>query len=234
MLDVVHISMVRCVVYYKVASMWYGNTVKRVHIILFLLFLWCFHISINLIFEVFASIVQRLKFPFPVMIQWSMLIKAWFFSMMQMFMVNVIISLLHMDNISANLMHCGSQGNDSKLSDPSSSENSCPTRSEEGNKMVISFTSLLLEILRQNIPSSVVELENTLDGGVNTDSRQALEWRMSISKSFIEEWEWRLSILQHLLPLSERKWRWKEALTVLRAAPSKLLNLSVFPSLSYI
>ncbi|XP_073225030.1 uncharacterized protein [Cicer arietinum] len=143
----------------------------------------------------------------------------------KMFMVNVIISLLHMDNISANLMHCGSQGNDSKLSDPSSSENSCPTRSEEGNKMVISFTSLLLEILRQNIPSSVVELENTLDGGVNTDSRQALEWRMSISKSFIEEWEWRLSILQHLLPLSERKWRWKEALTVLRAAPSKLLNL---------
>ncbi|WJX41875.1 hypothetical protein P8452_29169 [Trifolium repens] len=143
----------------------------------------------------------------------------------KIFMVNAIISLLHMDNISANLMHCGSRGSDSKSSDESSSGNNCSTRSEAGNKMVISFTSLLLDILRQNIPSSVVELENTLDGGVSKTSRQALEWRMSTATRFIEEWEWRLSILQHLLPLSERQWRWKEALTVLRAAPSKLLNL---------
>jgi zinc finger FYVE domain-containing protein 26 len=147
------------------------------------------------------------------------------FSTMQIFMVNAIISLLHMDNISANLTHCGSRGSNSKSSDESSSGNNCSTRSEAGNKMVISFTSLLLDILRQNIPSSVVELENTLDGGVSTTSRQALEWRMSTATRFIEEWEWRLSILQHLLPLSERQWRWKEALTVLRAAPSKLLNL---------
>lgn len=140
-------------------------------------------------------------------------------------MVNVIISLLHMDNMSANLMHCESRGSDSKLSNACSSENSFSTRSEGENKMVISFTSLLLDILRQNIPSSVVELENKLDGSVSTTSRQALEWRMSMSKRFIEEWEWRLSILQHLLPLSELQWRWKEALTVLRAAPSKLLNL---------
>ncbi|KAL5074247.1 hypothetical protein RYX36_013231 [Vicia faba] len=143
----------------------------------------------------------------------------------KIFMVNVMISQLHMDNISANSMHCGSRGSDSKLSNASSSGSNCSTRSEEGNKMVISFTSLLLDILRQNIPSSVVELENTLDGGVSTASRQALEWQMSTSARFIEEWEWRLSILQHLLPLSERQWRWKEALTVLRAAPSKLLNL---------
>ncbi|XP_061346174.1 uncharacterized protein LOC133291864 [Gastrolobium bilobum] len=138
-------------------------------------------------------------------------------------MVNVIISLLHMDNMSVNLMHCGSPGSDSKLSN--SSEETCPTRSEVGNKMVISFTSLLLDILRCNIPSSVIELENALDNAVSTASRQALEWRISIPKRFIEEWEWRLSILQHLLPLSDRQWRWKEALTVLRAAPSKLLNL---------
>lgn len=145
--------------------------------------------------------------------------------MMQILMVNVIISLLHMDNISVNLMHCGSPWSNSKLSNTCSSEDGYPTRSEGGNKMVISFTSLLLDILCRNIPSSVIELENTLDDGVNTASRQALEWRISISKRFIEEWEWRLSILQHLLPLSERQWRWKEALTVLRAAPSKLLNL---------
>ncbi|CAJ2643410.1 unnamed protein product [Trifolium pratense] len=143
----------------------------------------------------------------------------------KIFMVNAIISLLHMDSISANLMHCGSRGSDSKSSDASSSGNNCSTRSEVGNKMVISFTGLFIDILRQNTPSSVGELENTLDGGVSTTSRQALEWRMTIATRFIEEWEWRLSILQHLLPLSERQWRWKEALTVLRAAPSKLLNL---------
>ncbi|KAG5045249.1 hypothetical protein JHK82_014634 [Glycine max] len=140
-------------------------------------------------------------------------------------MVNVIISMLHMDNISVNLMHCGLPGSNFKLSNAWSSEDSCSTGSERGNKMVISFTGLLLDILRHNIPSSMIELENTLDDGVSTTSRQALEWRISISKRFIEEWEWRLSILQHLLPLSERQWRWKEALTVLRAAPSKLLNL---------
>ncbi|KAL1060150.1 hypothetical protein V6Z11_1Z121800 [Gossypium hirsutum] len=55
--------------------------------------------------------------------------------------------------------------------------------------------------------------------------RQALEWRISMGKRFIEDWEWRLSILQRLLPLSERPWSWKEALTILRAAPSKLLSL---------
>ncbi|BAT78232.1 hypothetical protein LR48_Vigan04g211500 [Vigna angularis] len=140
-------------------------------------------------------------------------------------MVNVIISLLHMDNTSVNLMHCGLPGSSLKLSNAWSSEDSYSTRSEGGNKMVISFTSVLLDILRHNIPSSMIELENSLDDGISTTSRQALEWRILISKSFIEEWEWRLSILQHLLPLSERQWRWKEALTVLRAAPSKLLNL---------
>ncbi|KAL2346823.1 hypothetical protein Fmac_000823 [Flemingia macrophylla] len=140
-------------------------------------------------------------------------------------MVNVIISLLHMDNISVNLMHCGMPGSSFKISNARSSEDSFSTGCEWGNKMVISFTGLLLDILRHNIPSSMIELESTLDDGVSTTSRQALEWRISSSKHFIEEWEWRLSILQHLLPLSERQWRWKEALTVLRAAPSKLLNL---------
>ncbi|XP_027357115.1 uncharacterized protein LOC113866403 isoform X3 [Abrus precatorius] len=140
-------------------------------------------------------------------------------------MVNVIISLLHMDNISVNLMHCELPGSNFKLSNTCSSQDSSSSRSEGGNKMVISFTSLLLDILHHNIPSSMIELEHALDDGVSTTSRQALEWRISISKCFIEEWKWRLSILQHLLPLSERQWRWKEALTVLRAAPSKLLNL---------
>ncbi|KAK9698114.1 hypothetical protein RND81_08G083600 [Saponaria officinalis] len=55
--------------------------------------------------------------------------------------------------------------------------------------------------------------------------KQALDWRISNARSFIDDWQWRLSVLQKLLPLPELKWGWKEALAVLRAAPSKLLNL---------
>ncbi|BBH03354.1 hypothetical protein Prudu_014201 [Prunus dulcis] len=51
------------------------------------------------------------------------------------------------------------------------------------------------------------------DGG-SRGGRQALEWRASIAKHFIEEWEWQLSILLRLVSLSERQRQWKEALTV--------------------
>uniref|UniRef100_A0A6M2FA17 ZFYVE26-like TPR repeats domain-containing protein n=1 Tax=Populus davidiana TaxID=266767 RepID=A0A6M2FA17_9ROSI len=90
--------------------------------------------------------------------------------------------------------------------------------------MVISFTGLLLDILHRNLPPGLIE-EHTTNDGMSIDGRQALEWRISIARHFIEDWQWRLSVLQRLLPLSERQWGWKEALTVLRAAPSKLLNL---------
>jgi zinc finger FYVE domain-containing protein 26 len=90
--------------------------------------------------------------------------------------------------------------------------------------MVISFTGLLLDILHRNLPPGLIE-EHTPNDGMSIDGRQALEWRISIARDFIEDWQWRLSVLQRLLPLSECQWGWKEALTVLRAAPSKLLNL---------
>lgn len=140
-------------------------------------------------------------------------------------MVNVIISLLRMDNISLNLTHCASSGSHTDL--PSA----CPwalsdlTTCEGGNQLVITFTGLLLDILRRNLPSTINDQEHALDDDTSVGGRQALDWRISVVRRFIEDWEWRLSILQRLLPLSERKWTWKEALTVLRAAPSKLLNL---------
>ncbi|XP_028950379.2 uncharacterized protein [Malus domestica] len=138
-------------------------------------------------------------------------------------MANVIISLLHMDDLSLNLDHCASPGSSSG-SHHYASEQTDET-CEGGNELVISFTGKLLSILNHCLPSTVAELDNALSEGISRDGRQALEWRASIAKHFIEEWEWRLSILQRLLPLSERQWQWKEALTVLRAAPSKLLNL---------
>lgn len=145
-------------------------------------------------------------------------------------MVNIIISLLHMDDISLNLASSGSTSME-VLSDLYNStwEHTEFTHYEGGNKMVISFTEELLDILRQHLPSSLSEKENAMSGGVVTSiGRQALEWRITHAKRFIEDWEWRLSILQRLLPLSERQWRWKEALTVLRAAPSELLNLYAY------
>lgn len=91
--------------------------------------------------------------------------------------------------------------------------------------MVISFITVLFDILHRSLPSDVIQDDDLSNYGARMGGRKALEWRVSIATRFIEEWEWRLSILQHLLPLSERQWRWKEALTILRAAPSKLLNL---------
>lgn len=138
-------------------------------------------------------------------------------------MTNAVISLLHMDDLSINSTHCalpesypGKSGHDLKFD--------CPTN-EGGNKIVITFTGLLLDILRSNLPSSPSDVESVFNGSLNTAGKQALEWRISTTRSFIEDWEWRLSILQRLLPLYERQWRWKEALVVLRAAPSELLNL---------
>ncbi|XP_052210694.1 uncharacterized protein LOC127813651 [Diospyros lotus] len=138
-------------------------------------------------------------------------------------MVNIIISLLNMDDLSLNLTHCVSPESHSKLSDLCTGEHAELATFDGGNKMVVSFTGLLLDILRQNLPS--IEQDNALMGSVPTDAIQVLDWRILNAKRFIEDWDWRLSILQRFLPLSERQWRWKEALTVLRAAPSKLLNL---------
>ncbi|XP_050212300.1 uncharacterized protein LOC126662368 isoform X2 [Mercurialis annua] len=139
-------------------------------------------------------------------------------------MVNVVISLLHMDDVSLNLTHCALPGTNSASLSTCPWEHDDVPSCERGNELVVSFTGLLLDILRRNLPLGTIE-EHTLNDSMNTGGRQALEWRTSLAKHFIEDWQWRLSILQRLLPLSERQWRWKEALTVLRAAPSKLLNL---------
>lgn len=130
------------------------------------------------------------------------------FLTMQVFLVNIIMSLLHMNNISVNWSpSCTMEYNDLPCE-------------EMGERSVILMMEMLLNILDHNLPSQYALHENASDEG-----QAAMEWRISSAKSFIQDWEWRLSILQQLLPFSEGKWKWKEALTVLRAAPSKLLNL---------
>ncbi len=106
----------------------------------------------------------------------------------------------------------------------------------------VAFMSNILKLLQQCMP-----VNNGLDFEANSDStsdsngaagalgilrfpgRAAKKaWRHKAERlqCFIDEWEWRLAVLQHLSPLSpQQPWQWGEALAVLRAAPSTLLNM---------
>uniref|UniRef100_A0A0D9V2H3 ZFYVE26-like TPR repeats domain-containing protein n=1 Tax=Leersia perrieri TaxID=77586 RepID=A0A0D9V2H3_9ORYZ len=133
----------------------------------------------------------------------------------KIYIVSIVLSLLHMDD-------------SIKLSEAAPSECSVShecfdskTESEEKN-MVTSFVGLLLDILRHNL---VLDVDHLTTMGLSPAGRQALEWRLKHAKHAIEDLDWRLSVLQRLPPLSERQWSWKEALVLLRAAPSKLLNV---------
>ncbi|GFP94955.1 hypothetical protein PHJA_001639900 [Phtheirospermum japonicum] len=140
-------------------------------------------------------------------------------------MVYIIISLLYMDNLQIDFAPFDPMRRPSLSFNARRGEQDDVTIHEGGNEMVVSFTGEVLDILRQQLPLSISDLDNSLDGLISAGSKQAIEWRILKAKRFIEDWEWRLSILQRLLPLSERQWRWNEALTVLRVARSKLLNM---------
>ncbi|KAL3361372.1 hypothetical protein AABB24_014332 [Solanum stoloniferum] len=140
-------------------------------------------------------------------------------------MVNIIISLLHMDGLSLNLTPCASSSTSSESSNISKEQQFEDAAQDGQNKTVVMLIGQLLNILRQYLPSSNSEKENNWEVNVSAGIKEAIEWRIMNAKRSIEDWEWRLSILQCLLPFSERQWRWREALTILRAAPSKLLNL---------
>ena len=139
--------------------------------------------------------------------------------MMQIFMVNIIIALLHVDSIPVDFEHCGLVSK-YELEQTGTQLNEDVNFDEIGNHMVVSVVEFLLDTLRDTLPSELKEEVIDCSG-----EREALEWRISNARSFIEDWQWRLLVLQQLLPLPELKWRWKEALAILRAAPSKLLNL---------
>ncbi|XP_021746280.1 uncharacterized protein LOC110712151 isoform X1 [Chenopodium quinoa] len=138
----------------------------------------------------------------------------------KIFMVNIIISLLHVDSISVDFEHCGLAGSNYELSRAGQQQYDDVNFDKMGNHMAVSIVEFLLDTLRHNLPT-----ELTLEVTNSSGEREALEWRILNARNFIEDWQWRLSVLQQLLPLPELKWRWKEALTILRAAPSKLLNL---------
>lgn len=136
----------------------------------------------------------------------------------KVFLLSIVISFLYMDELFADMRDASS----SSVYSPTCDQAKHSGLPEEGNKIVVSFTSFLLDILHNSLPAVGSELES---GGIIPSARQALEWRIANIKHFVEDWQWRLSILQRLLPFSGRPWSWKEALAILRAAPSSLLNL---------
>uniref|UniRef100_A0A0A9BEZ5 Uncharacterized protein n=1 Tax=Arundo donax TaxID=35708 RepID=A0A0A9BEZ5_ARUDO len=136
----------------------------------------------------------------------------------KIFMVSIVLSLLHMDDcvklsqaipFECSVTH-GYQ--DSNIE-------------SEGKSTVISFVGLLLDILRHNLHLKGPDMDHISSTGLSPAGRQALEWRLKHAKHSIEDLDWRLSVLRRLPPMSERQWSWKEALVLLRAAPSKLLNV---------
>uniref|UniRef100_M8C4G1 Uncharacterized protein n=1 Tax=Aegilops tauschii TaxID=37682 RepID=M8C4G1_AEGTA len=136
----------------------------------------------------------------------------------KIFMVSIVLSLLHMDDTiklpQAAPPEC------------SVNHDCCDSNTEsEGKNMVISFVGLLLDILRHNVLFKGPDMDQLPSTGLSPAGRQALEWRLKHASHSIEDMDWRLSVLQRLPPLSGRQWSWKEALVVLRAAPSKLLNV---------
>lgn len=72
-------------------------------------------------------------------------------------MVSVIVSLLHMNDLSLNMTHCNSPGSSSSSSYSYPSEQPDLTAFEGRNKMVISFITVLFDILRRSLPSDVIQ-----------------------------------------------------------------------------
>ncbi|KAF3784634.1 hypothetical protein EJ110_NYTH22707 [Nymphaea thermarum] len=141
-------------------------------------------------------------------------------------MVSTIISMLHMDDIAVNFTQYVLSRGYPELPRLDTWEQHPLSVLENDKEIVLSFIEHILGILKHNLPANGSDVEpNLWSSGTIAPSEQAMEWRITRSKQFIEDWEWRLSFLQHLLPSSTLCWSWKEALAILRAAPSRLLNV---------
>ena len=82
-------------------------------------------------------------------------------------MVNMVISLLYMDDLSLNSSP-GPPGGISELLNASVMEEAHVIDNEDGNKMVISFTGKLLDILRQNLQPMTPGKDNLVETTLST------------------------------------------------------------------
>lgn len=142
--------------------------------------------------------------------------------------MGTIVDLLHMDDASTQGLPSGLEVELKSLLESRFDA----ARTENARKVTtVDFVGRLLEILRECRFSSIVEVDDQKlecafpRGFTNLSGQKAWEWKNSNILHFVEDWEWRLAVLQRLAPSPHRQWQWKEALSVLRAAPSTLVNL---------
>lgn len=153
----------------------------------------------------------------------------------------MVVHLLHVDELS---LSPGANEGLAQWDDPETIKEYSGTSRflvEEEKSTAVAFVGDILAMLRQAMSSAVLEAQGKRKvkqstsllaregGSVNTSlpdcARKPWEQKLAILQKFVDDWEWRLAVLQRLSPSSQRQWQWKEALAVLRAAPSTLLNM---------
>ncbi|BBN06274.1 zinc finger FYVE domain-containing protein 26 [Marchantia polymorpha subsp. ruderalis] len=158
-------------------------------------------------------------------------------------MLSMVVHLLHMDELSLSV---GANEGLAQWDDSDTVKDSVGTSKlsmEEEKSTAVAFVGDILGILRQAMSSAVFEAQGKRKqkqsttylarevGSANTalpdSARKPWQQKMVLLQKFVDDWEWRLAVLQRLSPTSQRQWQWKEALAVLRAAPSTLLNMCV-------
>jgi zinc finger FYVE domain-containing protein 26 len=152
--------------------------------------------------------------------------------LVQVWMMGIIVSLLHMDGISIQLP---------TMNDPFILE-ARDTNTEKREKFTaIAFIQSILQILHQCMPSASLELDSrgsstSRSGLTRKASSQSFSFpgraakkawlkQLELLHQFVDDWNWRIGVLQRLSSSSQRPWQWREALVVLRAAPSTILNM---------
>lgn len=146
--------------------------------------------------------------------------------------MGIIVSLLHMDGISIELPTM----KDPFILDPRDK------MTEKIEKFTaVAFIQSILTILHQCMLGANLELDSrgpstSRSGLAKKASTQSFSFPGRAAKrawlkqleslhQFVDDWNWRIGVLQRLSPSSQRPWQWREALAVLRAAPSTILNM---------
>ncbi|MCO5611281.1 hypothetical protein L7F22_065533 [Adiantum nelumboides] len=147
----------------------------------------------------------------------------------RIFLMGLVVDLLLMDDASTPSLPGGLE---LKLDSMLESRNEIAESDDATKITTIDLIGRLLETLRECMFNSLSELDDPVEcafpkGFTNPSCQKAWEWKNANIARFIEDWNWRLAVLQRLAPSVHRQWQWNEALAVLRAAPSTLLNLCV-------
>jgi len=152
--------------------------------------------------------------------------------LVQVWMMGIIVSLLHMDGINIELP---------TMKDPFILEPRDEKIEKREKLTAIGFIQGILTILHQCMPGPNLELDSrgssasrsglARKAGTHSFSfpgraaKRAWLKQLESLHQFVDDWNWRIGVLQRLSPSSQRPWQWREALAVLRAAPSTILNM---------